>query len=152
MIKVEKGISVNTSTGEVCDVYIEKEVSSQNFWKIWLSDILTVLGIISNSKQLDVVLYIMSNIRQSDNSFVGSYEVIAKGANTSKRTVITTMKKLLETGFLKRVQNGLYTVNAKYLVKGNENKRRMIIDYQNTLEPYNKNDTSANLNDDTDAE
>ena len=77
MVKVEKGISVNTSTGEVYDVYIEKEVSSQNFWKIWLGDILTVLGIISNSKQLDVVLYIMENIRPSDNLFVGSYDKMA---------------------------------------------------------------------------
>lgn len=152
MVKVEKGISINTSTGEVCDVYIEKEVSSQNFWKIWLSDILTVLGIISNSKQLDVVLFIMENMKQSDNSFVGTHESIAKRSGVSKRTVATTMKKLLETGFLKRVQNGLYSVNAKYIVKGNENKRRMIIDYQNTLEPYNKNDTSAELNEDTDAE
>ena len=129
----EKGISVNTETGEVSEIYIEKEVSSQNFWKIWLSDILTILGIISNSKQLDVVLYIMQNIKQSDNSFIGSYDRIAQGANVSKRTVITTMKKLLETGFLMRVQNGVYTVNAKYIVKGNENKRRMIIDYQKTL-------------------
>ena len=152
MVKVEKGISVNTSTGEVCDVYIEKEVSSQNFWKIWLGDILTVLGIISNSKQLDVVLYIMENIRPSDNLFVGSYDKIATGSNVSKRTVIRTMQKLLETEFLKKVQNGVYAVNAKYIVKGNENKRRMIIDYQNTLEPYNKNDTSAELNEDTDAE
>ena len=62
------------------------------------------------------------------------------------------MQKLLETGFLKKVQNGVYAVNAKYIVKGNENKRRMIIDYQNTLEPYNKNETSADLNEDTDTE
>ena len=152
MVKVEKGISINTSTGEVCDVYIEKEVNSQNFWKIWLSDILTVLGIISNSKQLDVMLFIMANVKQSDNTFVGTHENIAKRSGVSKRTVATTMKKLLETGFLMKIQNGLYSVNAKYLVKGNENKRRMIIDYQNTLEPYNKNDTSAELNEDTDAE
>lgn len=150
--KVEKGISINTSTGEVCDVYIEKEVSSQNFWKIWLGDILTVLGIISNSKQLDVVLYVMENIRPSDNFFIGSYDKIATGAGVSKRTVLRVMQKLLETEFLKKVQNGVYAVNAKYMIKGNENKRRMIIDYQNKLEPYNKNDTSANLNDDTDAQ
>ena len=152
MVKIEKGISINTSTGEVCDVYIEKEVNSQNFWKIWLSDILTVLGIISNSKQLDVVLFIMANVKQSDNTFVGTHESIAARSGVSKRTVATTMKKLLETGFLMKIQNGLYSVNAKYLVKDNENKRRMIIDYQNTLEPYNKNEESANLNDDTDAE
>lgn len=147
MNRIEKGISINTATGEVCDVYISKEVNSQNFWKIWLGDILTVLGIISNSKQLDVVIYIMQNIRQSDNLFIGSYEKIASGAGTTKRTVVTTMKKLLETEFLKRVQNGVYAVNAKYLVKGNENKRRMIIDYQNTLEPYNKDDRTDGPND-----
>lgn len=140
MAKIERGYSINSETGEVCEVYIEKEVTSQNFWKIWLSDILTVLGIISNSKQLDVVLYIMGHIKQSDNSFIGSYDKIAEGAKVSKRTVITTMKKLLETGFLKRVQNGVYTVNAKYIVKGNENKRRMIIDYQNTLPTQDKDE------------
>ncbi len=38
------------------------------------------------------------------------------------------------------------------MIKGNENKRRMIIDYQNTLEPYNKNDKIDALNDETDAD
>ena len=76
--KIEHGFAVNTETGEVSDIYIQKDVSSQNFWKIWLSDILTVLGIISNSKQLDVVLYVMAHIKQSDNTFVGSYDKIAR--------------------------------------------------------------------------
>lgn len=149
--KIEKGISVNIQTGEVSDVYIEKSVTSQNFWKIWLSDILTILGIISNSKQLDVVLYIMANINPSNNTFIGSYDMISSNANVSKRTVSSTMKKLLDTGFLKRVQYGVYTVNAKYIVKGNENKRRMIIDYQNELEPYNKDDRKNQKSDEPEA-
>ena len=106
--KIEHGFAVNTETGEVSDIYIQKDVSSQNFWKIWLSDILTVLGIISNSKQLDVVLYVMAHIKQSDNTFVGSYDKIARECGVSKRTVITTMKKLLEVDFIRRVQNGYY--------------------------------------------
>ena len=138
--KIEHGFAVNTETGEVSDIYIQKDVSSQNFWKIWLSDILTVLGIISNSRQLDVVLYVMGHIKQSDNTFVGTYDKIVEGCGVSRRTVVTTMKKLLEVDFLRRVQNGMYQVNPKYMLKGNENKRRMIIDYYNTLDSYPKNE------------
>jgi len=144
--KIEHGFAVNTETGEVSDIYIQKDVSSQNFWKIWLSDILTVLGIISNSRQLDVVLYVMGHIKQSDNTFVGTYDKIVEGCGVSRRTVVTTMKKLLEVDFLRRVQNGMYQVNPKYMLKGNENKRRMIIDYYNTLDSYPKNDGKSDLN------
>ena len=144
--KIEHGFAVNTETGEVSDIYIQKDVSSQNFWKIWLSDILTVLGIISNSRQLDVVLYVMGHIKQSDNTFVGTYDKIVEGCGVSRRTVVTTMKKLLEVDFLRRVQNGMYQVNPKYMLKGNENKRRMIIDYYNKLDSYPKNDGKSDLN------
>ena len=58
------------------------------------------------------------------------------------------MKKLLENDFLRRVQNGVYQVNAKYIVKGNENKRRMVIDYYNDLDnSCVKNDESTAKND-----
>ena len=144
--QIEHGFAVNTETGEVSDIYIQKDVSSQNFWKIWLSDILTVLGIISNSRQLDVVLYVMGHIKQSDNTFVGTYDKIVEGCGVSRRTVVTTMKKLLEVDFLRRVQNGMYQVNPKYMLKGNENKRRMIIDYYNTLDSYPKNDGKSDPN------
>lgn len=50
-VKIEKGYAINPKTGEYADVYIEKEVTSQNFWKIWLGDVLTIMGVISNSKQ-----------------------------------------------------------------------------------------------------
>lgn len=54
--KYQDAYAIKRETGEVMDLVIDKEVSSQNFWKIWLSDILTIMDIISNSKQLDVVL------------------------------------------------------------------------------------------------
>lgn len=147
-VKIEKGYAVNPETGEYADVYIEKEVTSQNFWKIWLGDVLTIMGVISNSKQLDVVIYVMQHIKPSDNCFVGSYDKIAQNSGVSKMTVVTTMKKLLENDFLRRVQNGVYQVNAKYIVKGNENKRRMVIDYYNDLDnSYVKNDESTAKND-----
>ncbi len=145
--KYQDGYAVNRETGEVMDLVINKEVSSQNFWKIWLSDILTVMGIISNSKQLDVVLYIMQHIKQSDNTFIGTYGKVSKNSGISEKTVATAFRTLLKNDFLRRIQVGVYQVNPKYIVKGNENKRRMIINYFNTLNPYSKNDESTAKND-----
>ena len=50
------------------------------------------------------------------------------------------MSKLEEVGFIKKKPNRFYIVNPKYIVKGNENKRRMIIDYYNNDESTAKND------------
>lgn len=58
----------------------------------------------------------------------------------SVRTVYYVMSKLEEVGFIKKKSNRFYIVNPKYIVKGNENKRRMIIDYYNNDESTAKND------------
>jgi len=144
--KYQEAYAINRETGEVMDVVIDKEVTSQNFWKIWLSDILTIMGIISNSKQLDVVLYIMQHIKQSDNTFIGTYAEVSKHTGISEKTVATAFRTLLKNDFLRKIHNGVYQVNPKYLVKGNENKRRMIINYYSTLEPYKKNDGKTEQN------
>ncbi len=151
-IKIQDAYAINKDTGEVSEIYIHKEVSSQNFWKIWLGDILTVMGIISNSKQLDVVLYIMKHINQSNNTFVGTYAEVSRKTKISEKTVATAFRTLLKNDFIRKIHNGIYQVNPKYVIKGNENKRRMIIDYYNTLEPYNKNDETDDLNEETDAD
>ena len=50
------------------------------------------------------------------------------------------MSKLKEVGFIKKKSIRFYIVNPKYIVNGNENKRRMIIDYYNNDESTAKND------------
>lgn len=144
--KYQDAYAINRETGEVMDLVIDKEVSSQNFWKIWLSDILTIMGIISNSKQLDVVLYIMAHIKQSDNTFIGTYKEVAKKTGISEKTVATAFRTLLKNDFLRKIHSGVYQVNPKYIVKGNENKRRMIINYYNTLNLYAKDDEIVEQN------
>ena len=42
--KYQDAYAIKRETGEVMDLVIDKEVSSQNFWKIWLSDILYHYG------------------------------------------------------------------------------------------------------------
>ena len=144
--KYQDAYAIIRETGEVMVLVIDKEVSSQNFWKIWLSDILTIMGIISNSKQLDVVLYIMQHIKQSDNTFIGTYGEVAKKTGISEKTVATAFRTLLKNDFLRKIHSGVYQVNPKYIVKGNENKRRMIINYYNTLNLYAKDDGNPEQN------
>jgi len=95
-----------------------------------------MMGLTVPSKQLLQLIgfALISIVPVSDVQFLNAYD--------------TTMKKLLENDFLRRVQNGVYQVNAKYIVKGNENKRRMVIDYYNDLDnSYVKNDESTAKND-----
>lgn len=144
--KYQDAYAIKRETGEVMDLVIDKEVSSQNFWKIWLSDILTIMDIISNSKQLDVVLQIIQHIKQSDNTFIGTYGETAKKTGISEKTVATAFRTLLKNNFLRKIHSGVYQVNTKYIVKRNENKRRMIINYYNTLNLYAKDDRNPEQN------
>ena len=101
-----------------------------------LDEPVRMMGLTVPSKQLLELIgfALISIVPVSDVQFLNAYD--------------TTMKKLLENDFLRRVQNGVYQVNAKYIVKGNENKRRMVIDYYNDLDnSYVKNDESTAKND-----
>ena len=130
MEKIEKAYSVNLDTGEANEIIIHKEVDSQNFVKVFMADFLVALGIL-NSKSVAVVCYILENVKYSDNTLIATKEQITEGSGTSVRTVYNVLSQLQKVGFMKRKAQGVYIINPKYVIKGNENKRRMIIDYYN---------------------
>lgn len=110
---------------------ITKKVCGQRaFWKLYLFDFLAVLGII-DSKQLDVLIYIMENTNSSTNLYIGTFRKIATDTGVSLDTVRKIMKKLQENSFLQKVQNGVYGINPNIMMKGNENKRQILLSYQN---------------------
>ena len=80
LIDVETGVSIWV------DQITKRAYGSKNFWKVYLMDFLTVLGII-DSKQLDVFIYIAENTNQSTNQFIGTYDKIAKDVNVSRPTI-----------------------------------------------------------------
>ena len=125
--------AVNVETGEYGEYIVSKEVNSQNFIKVFIADFLLALGIL-NSKSVNVVCFILQNIKYSDNTFLGTKKQIAKGCQVSEKTVYSVLSKLQQVDFMKRKSNGVYVINPKFVIKGNENKRQMIINY------YNKND------------
>lgn len=141
MEKLERAISVDLKTGEANEILIQKEVTSQNFVKVFMADFLVALGIL-NSKSVAVVCYILEHVKYSDNTLLATKEEIAKGSGTSVRTVYTVMGQLESKDFLKQKSPGVYVINPKFIIKGNENKRRMVIDY------YNKDDRKPEPNSD----
>lgn len=130
---------MDTETGEVMHVdQITKMVyGTKNFWKCYLMDFLTVLGIL-DSKQVDIFIYIVENTNQSNNTFLGTYDKIAKDVGVSRPTIAKIMKKLQENNFVKRIQNGAWLVNPNILMRGTDAKRQILLSYYETDQPINQ--------------
>lgn len=139
LIGEKKKKYIDADTGEVVwvDQISKRTYGTKNFWKCYLMDFLTVLGII-DSKQLDIFIYIVENTNQSTNMFIGTYKKIAEDVGVSSRTIATIMKKLRENNFIKKVQNGVWLVNPNILMKGNDTKRQILLSYYQSEEPVNE--------------
>ena len=126
-------------TGELIlvDQITKRTYGTKNFWKCYLMDFLTVLGII-DSKQLDVFIYIVENTQQANNTFIGTYRKISGDLHCSLDTVSKIMKKLQENNFIKKVQNGVWLVNPNILMKGNDTKRQILLSYYESDEPVDQ--------------
>lgn len=129
---------IDTQTGEVIhvDQITKRAYGTKNFWKMYLMDFLSVLGII-DSKQLDIFIYIAENTNQSNNLFIGTYKQISKDVKVSEPTIAKLMKKLQENNFIKKKQNGVYLVNPNIMMKGNDTKRQILLNYYEEDKPLN---------------
>lgn len=139
LITTEQEEFINRRTGEIVTVdNIKKTIYGQkNFWKCYLMDFLSALGIIDN-KQLDIFIYICENTNQSTNLFIGTYSKIAEDVQCSRATIAKIMKKLQAHGFIKKIQNGVWFVNPNILMKGNDQKRQILLSYFQADEPINQ--------------
>lgn len=155
MAKFDKSLEYNANTqtliGQQKKAYLDLETQdviyvdqiskrtygTKNFWKCYLMDFLTVLGII-DSKQVDVFVFIAENTQQADNIFIGTYKHISKQVGVSQPTIAKIMKKLQDNNFIKRVQNGVWLVNPNILMKGNDTKRQILLTYYESKEPINE--------------
>ena len=137
--------------GTETEVY-KRVYGNQLFWRVWLSDLLTSLGLISNSKQLDVVFYVLGHTNPSNNIYMGTIRSTAEATGVSAKTTSVIFKKMQEANIIKKKQNGAYFVKPSLLMKGDDIKRqRLIVEY----EKVNKEDEAnvrAEENDDYDCE
>lgn len=135
LIGEKKKTLIDKETGEIIEVnQITKRIyGSKQFWKVYLYDFLQVLGVVEN-KQLDVIIYILENTQQSTNTFIGTYKQIAKNCNVSEPTIAKIMKKLQEKKFITKIQNGVWQISALIMLKGNDHKQKILLNYYNDEE------------------
>lgn len=138
LVGEQKRHLIDRDTGEeiIVDQISKRVYGSKQFWKCYLMDFLTVLGII-DSKQLDIFIYIVENTDQARNLFIGTQRDIAKNTNSSIQTVSTIIKKLIDNNFIVKKQNGVYMVNPNLLMKGNDHKRQILLSYYESETPLN---------------
>ena len=79
VIGTKSRILQDKETGEEFPVnqVFKRVLGQKQFWKVYLMDFLQVLGIL-DSKQVDILVYILENTEPANNTFVGTYARIQK--------------------------------------------------------------------------
>ena len=119
-------------TGEIMEVdqITKRALGQKQFWKVYLIDFLQILGILE-SKQVDVLIYILEHTEAASNTYIGTYRKTAEGAKVSLDTATRVIRKLQDKGFIKRIQNGVYQVSPTIMMKGSEHKKQLLLNYYN---------------------
>lgn len=122
-------------TGELIEVdqITKRALGQKQFWKVYLIDFLQILGVL-DSKQVDVLIYILENTEPSNNTYIGTFRKTADNSGVALETVRKVMKKLQDNNFIKRVQNGVYQVSPLIMMKGSEHKKQLLLNYFNDEE------------------
>jgi len=81
-------------------------------------NIIKIISLICDSKQVEVVKFIFNNL-DSDNVFDLPYTLIMENLNISKPTLVKIFKTLIDKGILTKLQRSRYLVNENRLVSLN---------------------------------
>ena len=121
---------VDQDTGELIEVdqITKRAYGQKQFWKVYLMDFLQILGVL-DSKQVDVLIYILENTEPANNTFIGSQRDISSRCNVSLDTVSRIMRKLQENGFVKQIKRSVYQVSPNIMMKGSEHKKSLLLNY-----------------------
>lgn len=125
---------IRQSDGTIEDMQvISIEERDFNFHKIWLEHILSSIDIIGNQKT-KLAFWIMNNL-DKENRLIMTQRTIAEKTGMSTKTVTETLKALISSNFLQKVQSGVYRVNPDIVFKGGKNDRiNVLLQYQETDE------------------
>lgn len=122
---------INKDTGEINTMQVVSiEERDANFHKIWLEHIIHSLDIIGN-KKVKFAFWLLDNMN-SENQITMTIRQMAEKSNTSLDTVARTIKALMESDFLIRINIGVYQINPNVIFKGGkENRLNILIQYRN---------------------
>lgn len=128
--RTKRYIDEDGNEGTQTEVY-KKTYGGKHFWRVWLGDLLYTLGLINNSKQLDVVFFVLDNTDPANNLYIGTLRKTVEMTGISYGTVATIFKKMQEVDMIVKQSNGVYKVKPNLLMKGDDNKKqRLVIEYE----------------------
>lgn len=138
---IGKETYIKQDTGEITDMQvINIEERDFNFHKIWLEHILTSIDIIGNQKTR-LAFWIMNNL-DKENRLIMTQRMIAEKTKMSTKTVTETLKALISSNFLQKVQSGVYRVNPNIVFKGGKNQRIDVLLQYRGIEDRDGNENS----------
>lgn len=122
---------INKETGEIEEMnVVSVEERDANFHKLWLGNILNHIDLIGNQKA-KLAFWILDNLN-SENQLIATQRKISEETDISIRTVNETLKILMNSNFLVRINAGAYCVNPNIIFKGGKDDRlNVLIKYQN---------------------
>ena len=88
LIGTQKKRLQDLDTGEYIEVdqITKRALGQKAFWKVYLIDFLQVLGVL-DSKQIDVLIYILEHTKPSDNTYIGTYRKTALSISRVSRRI-----------------------------------------------------------------
>lgn len=117
---------INMNTGEIEDFQVTSvEERDFNFHKVWMKNFINTLDVVGN-KKTKLCFWIIDHINR-ENQLVMTYRQIAQQTGISLETVRMTMKLLLESDFIRKVNMGCYVVNPDVVFKGPRNGRLNVL-------------------------
>jgi hypothetical protein len=124
---------INNDTGEWCEFdVIEMKSTDFNFKKIWLQHILTSFDLIGN-KKTKLAFFVIDSMNY-ENVITMTYQQMADKSGISLPTVKETMKMLIKSDFLQRINQGAYRINPDMIFRGDNPKRmRVLLDYKHEI-------------------
>lgn len=128
---------INRATGEIKDMQvIDIEERDFNFHKLWLQNILNSIDLIGN-KKTKLAFWIIQHLNK-ENQLIMTQRKIADATKMSLDTVRLTMKALMDSNFLLRINSGAYVVNPDVVFKGGKTDRlNVLIQYHQEEENDN---------------
>lgn len=117
-----------------------------NFHKVWMKSFISTLDMVGNQKTR-LAFWIIENLNK-ENQLTMTYRQISNASGISLDTVSKTMSILLESDFLRKINQGCYMVNPDVLFKGSRNGRLNILNqYRDAdrVDEVSKEQTLMNL-------
>lgn len=137
---------IKQETGEIAEMQvIEIEERDANFHKLWLGHILQSIDLIGNQKT-KLAFWILEHL-DSENQLVMTQRRIAEKSGISLDTVRLTMKALMESNFLVKINSGAYRVNPDVMFRGGKDKRLNILMQYREEEVLQNGDSSVKRSD-----